>query len=332
MAAACGQAPSQSPEPVQARALYPEIEPFDTGTLRVSDLHEIYYERSGNPDGRPVMVLHGGPGVGSYPRLRRYFDPEAFHIVIHDQRGAGRSTPAYELRENTTWDLVEDIERLRVHLDLGKVVIFGGSWGSTLGLAYAESYPENVQGMVLRGIFTGTTEEMDHHYHEGAARFFPAEYAALLDVLPDPERRPLPPYLREIVLGEDEELRNRVMDRLMRFEIRMSTIEIPDEALDRFVAANPPDLARQVYAIDLHYSSNRYFLEEDQLVRDAPGLADVPAVLISGRYDVNCPPAAAWRLHQALPDSEWIVVERAGHSEREPGVTAALLEAMERFR
>jgi proline iminopeptidase len=187
--------------------LWPQIEPFESGYLRVSDVHEIYYELCGNPDGKPVFVLHGGPGAACSPYYRRFFNPEKFLIVLHDQRGCGKSRPFAELRENTTQHLVEDIEKMRKHLDLDKIVLFGGSWGTTLGLAYGETYPENVAGMVLRGVFLATKEELDHYYHGGVSLFFPDVYDRLLSVLPDKNRRPLPDAFVEQLQNDDPGVR-----------------------------------------------------------------------------------------------------------------------------
>lgn len=310
--------------------LFPMIGPFKSGLLEVSELHSIYYECCGNPEGTPVLVLHGGPGVGSYPRLRQYFDPEKYHIVLHDQRGTGRSRPHGEIRGNTTWELVEDMEKLRIHLELGKVVVFGGSWGSTLGLAYGETYPANVTGLILRGVFLGTKAEIEHHYM-GARRFFPREHAALLAALPDRERRPLPPYLFELARSDDRELRMKVLNALTRFECKMCKLNMPDEQIDAFLEHTPDDEHQRVALIDLYYVSNQYFLEEGQLLRNAGKLAEIPVFLINGRYDVICPPLAAFRLHELLPKSKLVIVEEAGHSESEEGITAALVRAAAAF-
>lgn len=331
-AAQCPPPPDQASPVGRLTGPYPEIEPFDSGHLEVGEGHAIYYERCGNPEGIPVVVLHGGPGVGSYPQLRRYFDPEAYHIVLHDQRGAGRSTPKGELRGNTTQALVADIERLRTHLGLGEVVVFGGSWGSTLALAYAETHPAAVRALVLRGIFLGDEAVVDHHYHEnGASLYFPEEFARLLEALPDPGRRPIPDYVLELARGEDRELSGRVLDALVRYEMKMGRLEMPDEAIEGFLASIPEEDFRATYLIDLTYVHAGYFLEEGQLLRDAGRIARIPTTIVNGRYDVICPPEAAWRLHRALPRSELIIVERAGHSEGEPGITAALVETMDRL-
>ncbi len=311
-------------------ALFPVPIPFRNGYLPVDGLHEIYYELCGNPEGAPIMVLHGGPGVGMYNRLKQYYDPQKFLIVLHDQRGAGRSRPAGELRENTTPLLVEDIERLRQHLQLGPVYVFGGSWGSTLALAYAETHPASVRGMILRGIFDGSPEVVDFHY-EGAAFFFPQEHARLLQALPDPERRPLPPYLAELLAHSDPHVVPPFLDALDRYEIKMGSLQLPDDAIDRIVTGFRPEVQHQMSSIDLHYVSHGYFLEPGQILRDVDRLADIPITFINGRYDIICPPFFAYRLHEKLPRSELIIVEAAGHSEREPGTTAALLRAVARW-
>jgi proline iminopeptidase len=331
-AAQCPPPAAEVPSAERATGLYPEIEPFDSGHLEVGEGHAVFYERCGNPEGIPVLVLHGGPGVGSYPRLRRYFDPEVYHVVLHDQRGSGRSTPKGELRGNTTPALVGDIEALRTHLGLGEVVVFGGSWGSTLALAYAQTHPETVRAMVLRGIFLGDEAVIDNHYHEdGASLYFPEEFQRLLDALPDPGRRPIPEYVLEIAQGEDRELSGKVLDALVRYEMKMGRLEMPDEAIEGFLASLNEEDFRATYLIDLAYVAAGYFLEEGQLLRDAHRIAHIPTTIVNGRYDVICPPEAAWRLHRALPESELVIVERAGHSEGEPGTTAALVEAMDRL-
>lgn len=308
--------------------LFAPIEPFDTGHLKVSDLHEIYYERSGNPEGLPVIGLHGGPGVGCYPRMRQYFDPEKFHIVLHDQRGTARSRPWGELRENTTPNLVEDIERLRTHLNLGKVFVFGGSWGTTLALAYAEAYPDNVRAMVLRGVFTGTMEEIEQHYM-GAAWYFPEEHDALMKLLPDPDRRPLPDYILELVdsaptLPE----KMKYLNTLARLEIKMSHLYMADEDITEMLAGYPDEAHLLLTHIDLHYVTNRYFMREGQLLENAHKIKHIPTTMIVGRFDMASPPLGAYRMHKRLDKSELIIVEKAGHVESEEAITAALVKAV----
>ena len=322
--------PPALPAPIQEDGLFPPIEPFKTGYLKVSEIHEVYYELCGNPEGKPVFFLHGGPGVGCYPRMRRYLDPEKFLMVLHDQRGSGRSRPHGELRENTTWELVADIERLRKHLEIEKIMIFGGSWGTTLGLAYGEAYPQNVTGMLLRGVFTGTAEEVEQHYM-GARWFYPEEHAALMAALPDPDRRPLPEYLLELSRHEDEELRMKVLNALARFESKFMKLEVSDAEIESFLEAIPDDVHARVAGIDLFYVTNQYFLDGDQLVRDAPRLKNIPVTLIVGRYDMASPALGAYRIHEKLPQSKLVIVERAGHSESEEGITAALVAAGREF-
>jgi proline iminopeptidase len=308
--------------------LWPEIEPFRTDYLKVSDTHEIYYELCGNPDGKPVFVLHGGPGGSCSPYMRRFFNPAAFLIVLHDQRGAGRSRPYAEIRENTTLHLVEDIERLRRHLDLQKIIVFGGSWGATLGLAYAETYPDHVGGLVLRGVFTATREEIDYFYHGGSRTFFPDAYDELISSLPEPNRRPLPEYLLELIQDEDPAEPGTYSKAWARYEMKISSLRMPDERvseiLERF---NPYAFA----LLENYYMANGCFLEEGQLYRDAGRLRDVPVVMVNGRYDGVCPPVTAHGLHQRLPNSKLIIAEEAGHWMGEKPIETALLRTMREF-
>jgi proline iminopeptidase len=304
---------------------YPEIEPFETGFLKVSDVHEICYELCGNRDGKPVMVLHGGPGGGAYPTLRRFHDPAKYLIVLHDQRGAGRSEPHCELRENTTANLVEDIEKLRQHLKLGKVQIWGGSWGSTLGLAYAETYPENVSALVLRGIFTATQAEDDHFYHGDTATYFPEAFARLQALVPHPETHNYPEQLLALLRSDDPEVRRRVAVGWASYEMRISRVGGSDEQVARDLTRwDPYDFS----LIENYYMANRCFLAEGQLLRpdNLRKLADIPTFIVNGRYDVVCPPITAYRLHQGLPQSKLFIIEDAGHGGSEPGIRSALIE------
>jgi len=304
--------------------LYPNIEPFDTGYLKVSDSHEIYYERCGNRGGIPVMVLHGGPGGGSYPALRRYHDPGKYHIVLHDQRGAGKSKPSCELKDNDTQALVEDIERLRKHLNLGPVQIFGGSWGSTLGVAYAEAYPENVRSLVLRGVFLGSRSEIDHFYHGGVELYFPEAYAKLRSIVPKPDQKNYPQQLLAVLQGDDAEAKKRASLGWATYEVKIAHLEQSDaEVAETFKEWDPYDFS----LIENHYMAQGCFLKEGQLLRDAGKLAAIPAVIVQGRYDVICPPITAYRLHKAMPKSKLVLVEAAGHSGSEPGIRSALIEA-----
>ncbi len=320
---------ADSPEDKQPE-LFQRTEPFKSGYLRVSERHEIFYGLFGNPDGKPVIVLHGGPGFGCYPRLAQYFNPEKYLIILHDQRGAGRSRPAGELRENTTQDLVEDIERLREHLKIdGKALIFGGSWGSTLALAYAEAHPDHVSGLILRGVFTATQNEIIEGFQaKQAQRFFPDAWAELEKTLPPPCKTLEPSEMLKVFSGKDEKKAREVAAAWIRFAVKIDKMHASDEEVEEgFGDWNPLPGAR----IDCHYASNAYFLEEGQLLRDADRLKGIPAIIINGRYDMICPPITASRIHKAMPKSKLVIVEEAGHSEAEPGTTAALLNATRHF-
>jgi proline iminopeptidase len=302
-----------------------------SGFLAVDPPHEIHYQVHGNPAGKPVFVLHGGPGVGCYPRLAQYFDPAQYMIVLHDQRGAGRSRPAGHLEGNTTQALVEDIERLRRHLGIeGRIFVFGGSWGSTLALAYAETHPERVQGMVLRGIFTARAAETKHVFGDGAAQlFFPEAVARLHDALPPGTQFTPASLLRLFTTGSDRDTR-AAATAWIRYAIKTGQLHASDEDVE----SGWGDFdARPGARIDCHYAAHGYFLEEGQLLRNAERLKDIPVTIINGRYDVVCPPVTAWELHQRLPKSRLVITEQAGHSESEATTTAALLAAVaERFK
>ncbi|MBU0640105.1 MAG: prolyl aminopeptidase [Planctomycetes bacterium] len=316
--------PAQSTH--QPAELFPPAQPFKTGQLKVGDLHTLNYYLFGNPQGKPLFALHGGPGFGCYPRLAQYFNPEKFFIILHDQRGAGRSQPAGELRENTTQHLVADIERLRQHLRIdGKILVFGGSWGSTLALAYAETHPEQVAGMIIRGVWTGTEVELENGFGGGCVRrFFPQAVADMEAALP-PGSSFSPESLFKIFNGDDEAEIRRVAAAWIRYSVKVSQLHATDEEVAQGYGDFDP---RPGARIDCHYAVNRFFLEEGQLLRDADRLKDIPITIINGRYDMLCPPITAWRLHQRLPKSRLIIVEQAGHSEDEEGTTRALLAAV----
>jgi proline iminopeptidase len=312
----------------QSSSLWPEIKPYKTGYLKVTGLHEIFYQLGGSPKGKPVMVLHGGPGGGCPTAYFRYFNPEKFHIILHDQRGCGQSKPLDELRENTTANLVEDIEKLRLHLGLGKVILFGGSWGSTLALAYAETYPQNVSGMVLRGVFTATKDEINHYYHGGTAWFFPEAHEALLSCIGQPEKKNYAAQLLKRLQSADPAARDQCAKAWAKYEGKIAFLEIADQTLDRVLQ----DM--NVYTFSLlenYYMANACFLKEGQLLNDAGRLADIPVTIINGRYDAVCPPLTAYRLHRKLPKSKLVIVDRAGHSATEPGIEAELVKAMRAF-
>jgi len=309
--------------------LYPEIEPFATSRLRVSDVHELHIEESGNPNGRPVVFLHGGPGAGLSPLHRRFFDPSFWRVVLFDQRGSGRSTPLGELRENTTWDLVDDVERIRVSKGIDKWLVFGGSWGSTLALAYAQKHPERVEGLVLRGIFLARRAEIAWSFLDGARRIFPEGWDEFLEPLSARERGDvLHAYYRRLT-SDDVATRRAAARSWNVWEERASKLIADitppvEEEIDREVA-----LAR----IEAHYFVNDTFLSpSDQLLREAGKMRDIPGVIVQGRYDIVCPAVSAWELHKAWPASRLVVVPDAGHAADEPGIAAALVEATEEFK
>ncbi len=306
------------------RGLYPDIRPYARHRLAVGEGHELYVEECGTPEGLPVVFLHGGPGAGIEPAHRRFFDPNAYRIVLLDQRGAGRSTPHASLEANTTWHLVTDLERLREHLGIERWVVFGGSWGSTLALAYAQRHPERVLGMILRGIFLCTPRELDWFYRDGASRLFPDRWEDFLRPLPEAERGdPLRAYHR-LLTGTNEVARMAAAKAWAQWEAALCTLRA-DEGLIQHLTE--PRMALALARIECHYFVHGAFLEPDQLLRDVGRLRGIPAVLVHGRYDVICPLEAAWRLHRAWPGSELRIVEAAGHSAAEPGIAQALVEA-----
>ncbi|MGC3999206.1 MAG: prolyl aminopeptidase [Anaeromyxobacter sp.] len=320
--------PAPIPEALPAGALrdwYPAPEPFREGWLEVSKLHTLHYELSGNPQGHPAMVLHGGPGGGASPSLRRYFDPEKWLIVLHDQRGAGRSKPFAELRENDTAALVEDVEKLRAALGLEKMLVVGGSWGSTLALAYAEKYPQRVAGLVLRGVFTCTRGEIDHFYHGGTAPFFPETHAALRAVIPHPERNDWPRQLLRLMTSGDAAVRDRAVHAWALYETRMSRVGLTQAEAEQQLQGYD---ALAFSTIENHYMASGCFLREGQLLRDASRLAGIPLIMVQGRYDVICPPISAWRVQQAVPGARLWLVEDAGHSGGAEPVRRGLVEAV----
>ncbi|MBN2128287.1 MAG: prolyl aminopeptidase [Sedimentisphaerales bacterium] len=309
-------------------ALWPEIEPFHSDYLKVSEIHKIHYELCGNRTGKPVFVLHGGPGGSCSPYMRRFFNPDKFLIVLHDQRGAGKSTPFAEIKENTTQHLVQDVERLRRHLKLDRIILFGGSWGSTLALAYGQAYPDHVSGMVLRGVFTATREEIDHFYHGGVATFFPEVYDRFVTGLPDPNRGPIPEYLFSLIENSDPEQRAKYSRLWAAYELRICGLDISDQKVnDALGTMNPYAFAR----LENYYMANGCFLEEGQLFRNAAKLEHIPIVMVNGRYDVICPPITAFRLKQKLPHARLILAESAGHWMGEKPVERELLQAMRHF-
>jgi proline iminopeptidase len=317
--------------PCQAEdELWPQVQPYKTGYLKVSDLHEIYYQLGGTPEGKPVMVLHGGPGGSCSPFFFRYFNPEKFHIILHDQRGAGKSKPYAELKDNTTQHLVEDIETLRKHFKLDKVILLGGSWGSTLALAYAETYPGNVSGMILRGIFTAARDEIDHFYHGGTAAYFPDTYEKLKNLLPHPEKKNYPAQLLEKIQSPDEATRQKYAMAWAMYEGKLAFLKMSDQRLEMMMGYWSANI-RAFALLENYYMANGCFLEEGQLLKNAYKLKDIPVILINGRYDVICPPINAYRLHQKLAKSKLIFADSAGHSATEATIQEELIKAVKAF-
>jgi proline iminopeptidase len=308
--------------------LWPEITPYNSDFLKVSDIHTLYYEQCGSRAGKPVFVLHGGPGGSCSPYMRRFFNPAEFRIVLHDQRGCGKSTPFAEIKENTTQLLVQDIERLRAHLNIDKIILFGGSWGSTLALAYGQTYPEHVSGMILRGVFTATQEEIDHFYHGGVKTFFPEVYDKFVHGLPDPNRRPIPAYLFSLIESDDPHQRAKYSRLWAAYELRLCGLDMPDRRVAEILTTmNPYAFAR----LENYYMANRCFLQEGQLLENAHKLKDIPIIMVNGRYDVICPPANAFRLKQKLPHAKLVLAEGAGHWMGEKPIESELLKAVRAF-
>ncbi len=311
------------------RELYPQIEPFEHGMLPVSDLHEIYYEQCGNPEGKPVVFLHGGPGGGGSTEPRRFFDPERYRIVLLDQRGCGRSQPHAELRQNTTWDLVEDIEKLRRHLGIERWQVFGGSWGSTLALAYAQTHPEAVSELVLRGIFLLRRRELLWFYQEGCSRLFPDAWEAFLAPIPFVERGDLISAYYRRLTHEDPAVRLEAARAWSVWEASTShLLQNPQH----IASAAGDDFATAFARIEAHYFVHGgFFSHENQLLEGIDRIRQIPAVIVQGRYDVVCPAETAWALHRAWPEARFVLVPDAGHSAFEPGITDALIQATDAF-
>ncbi|MCE1234764.1 MAG: prolyl aminopeptidase [Hyphomicrobiales bacterium] len=310
--------------------LFPDLEPHTTGRLKVSDLHEIHWEESGNPRGKPVVCLHGGPGGGITPTMRRLHDPEAYRIVTFDQRGCGRSTPHAELEENTTWDLVADIERLRVLLGIERWQVYGGSWGSTLALAYAESHPDRVTEMILRGIFMLRRKELDWFYQEGASLIFPDLFEPYRAFIPEAERGDLVAAYRRRLTGTDEATRLEAARRWATWEgSTLSLLPDPERA-----AAFGGDVFALAFArIENHFFTHGGFFEvEDQLLRDVGRIRHIPAVIVHGRYDMCTPMVNAWDLKKAWPEADLRIVADGGHAVTEPGLVHEMVAASEAFK
>lgn len=311
------------------RALYPPVEPYMTGQLQVSERHTIYFEQCGNPAGKPVVILHGGPGAGCSDKMRCFHDASKYRIILFDQRGAGRSTPHADLVDNTTWHLVADIEQLRVHLGIERWQVFGGSWGSTLALAYAETHPSRVTELVLRGIFMLRRWELEWFYQEGASRLFPDAWESYLSTIPAVERHDLISAYHRRLTHADPDVRLAAARSWSVWEAATSFL-YQDPA---FMHSHEEDAFALAFArIECHYFVNGGFFEvEDQLLRDVSRIRDIPATIVHGRYDVVCPIVNAWDLHRAWPEADLRIIADAGHSGFEAGITDALINATDRY-
>jgi proline iminopeptidase len=319
----------KTPSAAARRTLYPAIEPYRSGWLRVSPLHEIYWEESGNPKGKPALFVHGGPGAGADPRSRRFFDPKRYRIVVFDQRGCGRSRPHASLEDNTTWHLVADIERLRTFLGIERWLVFGGSWGSTLALAYAQAHPRRVSELVLRGIFMLRKWEIDWFYQDGAGALFPDRWENYLAAIPSRERGDLVGAYYRRLTSPNRATRVRAARAWSIWEAATSHLLTDDANIDKW---GEEDFAVAVARIECHYFVNKGFLRrEDQLLRGVTRIRHIPAVIVQGRYDVVCPIRTAWDLHRRWPEADFRVVPDAGHSALEPGNTHELVSATDGY-
>jgi proline iminopeptidase len=308
--------------------LYPEIEPYSAGMLKLDAVHTLSWEQSGNPKGAPVLFLHGGPGAGAAPAHRRFFDPGHYRIVIFDQRGAGRSTPLGELKDNTTPQLVNDIEKLRQHLAIGRWLIFGGSWGSTLALAYGEAHPERCVGFILRGVFLCRRSEIEWFIY-GLRAFFPEQWHAFASLVPEAERGDLLAAYYKRLTDPDPAVHMTAARTWSTYEGACSTLLPSPETVAYFAGDG---VALGLARIEAHYFSHDIFLPENALLGNVARIRHLPCTIVQGRYDAVCPIATADELHHAWPEAEYIVVPDAGHSAWEPGISAALVKATERFK
>ena len=310
------------------RTLYPAIDPYASGQLDVGDGHSIYWERAGTPGAKPAVFLHGGPGGGISPDHRRLFDPERYDVLLFDQRGCGRSTPHASLDANSTWHLVADIERLRVMMGVDRWLVFGGSWGSALALAYAQSHPDHVSELILRGIFTLRRQEIDWYYQEGASRIYPDKWERFLAPIAEKDRGDLLHAYHKILTGEDRTAQVAAARAWSVWEGETIRL-LPDAALS---ATHDEDAFALAFArIENHFFVHRGWLEEGQLIRDAGKLRDIPGVIVQGRYDMACPAETAWALHRAWPEARFEMIEGAGHAYNEPGILDALIRATDSF-
>ena len=314
------------------KTLYPDVEPYDSGHIRVSPQHELYYEQCGNPNGKPVIFLHGGPGAGLIPDYRRFFDPQAYHVILFEQRGAGRSIPHASLDDNTTWHLVQDIELIREQFGIEQWLVFGGSWSSTLALAYAETHPERVRGLVLRGIFLCRPKEIRWFYEDsqGASAIFPETWEQYVGIIPEAERGDMIRAYYDRLTSADEAVRREAAYAWSIWEASALKLLPDQKVIDEFTE---PEMAIALARIECHYFVNNCFFETDNYLLDhIDRIRHIPAVIVHGRYDVICPVMNAWDLHRAWPEASLRIIPDAGHASTEPGIASALVEATDNFR
>ena len=313
---------------------YPEIEPFKTEFLKVSDIHTLYVEQSGNPKGRPVVFLHGGPGGGVNPDHRRFFDPNHYRIILFDQRGSGQSTPAAELRENSTWDLVNDIEKIREHLGIQDWIVFGGSWGSTLALAYTETHPSKVKGLILRGIFLCRPSEIKWFYQFGASEIFPDVWESYSNFIPENERHDFVSAYYKRLTSDNLDLRLAAAKTWSKWEAATSRLFVDMSSVDEF---EDPTYALQFARIECHYFMNNAFFKTDNwLIENLDKIKNIPIRIVQGRYDVVCPVRSAWDLHSGLKKLNiphlMKIIQDSGHAAGEPGIKSTLIDFTNEFR
>ena len=311
------------------RKLYPEIKPYNEFSLPVSDIHTLNVEESGNSNGKPVIFLHGGPGGGIEPIYRRYFNPEKWRIIIFDQRGCGKSTPHAELKNNTTWDLVEDIEKIRQYLEVDKWVVFGGSWGSTLSLSYAITHPDRCKGLILRGIFLLRQKEIDWFYQEGASYIYPDAWEKYLEPIPEEERSNLVESYYTRLISKDNSIRIKAAKAWSIWEASTSKLYQSGKSLHHFENSS---VAEAFARIECHYFTNKGFFKKDGWILDQiDKIRNIPATIVQGRYDVVCPMYTAWDLHKKWPEADFHVIQDAGHSMTEDGIASKLVEYTDKY-
>lgn len=310
------------------RTFYPEIEPYETGMLDVGDGHHIYYERIGTPGALPAVFLHGGPGAGIMPSQRRVFDPARYDVILFDQRGCGRSTPHANLDANTTWHLVADIERMRELAGVERWLVFGGSWGSTLSLAYAQTHPDRVTGLIVRGVFTADRTALDWYYRFGASEIYPDKWERFLDPVRTANPDDLIGAYRKLLTGDDKAAALAAAKAWSLWEAQTITLLPQPELVESF---GEDDYATAFARIENHFFFHECWLEPDQLLRDAHKLSGIPGTIVQGRYDIACPVRQAWELHQRWRGSDLRIVEGSSHAFNDPGILHELIEATDRF-